>query len=65
MGAHIPVCLAELFAIKALAFLMASLIVYLYWLGVKEKRAQRREREWLENKRRELKAKAANRSEDE
>ena len=65
MGAHIPVCLAELFAIKALAFLMVSLIVYLYWLGVKEKRAQRREREWLENRRRELKAKAANRSEDE
>jgi hypothetical protein len=57
--------MAELFAIKALAFLVVSLIVYLYWSGVKEKRAQRREREWLENRRRELKAKAANRSEDE
>ena len=65
MGAHIPVCLAELFAIKALAFLVVSLVVYLYWSGVKEMRAQRREREWLENKRRELKAKAAHKPEDE
>jgi threonine/homoserine/homoserine lactone efflux protein len=65
MGQYIPVCLAELFAIKAIAFLVLGLIAYLYWLGVKEKRAQRREREWLENRRRELRAKTGNKSGDE
>jgi len=65
MGQYIPICLAEFFAIKAIAFLAFGLIVVLYWSGVQEKRAQRRDREWLENKRRELRAKAANKSEDE
>jgi hypothetical protein len=59
---HAPVCLAEFFAIKALAFLAVSMMVYLYWSGVKERRAQRQEREWLENKRREIKSKSGNES---
>ena len=63
MGQYIPVCLAEFFAVKALAFLAVGLIVYLYWSGIKEKRAQRQEREWLESKRRELRAKPADRPE--
>lgn len=65
MGQYIPVCLAEFFAIKAIAFLALGLIVYLYWSGVKEKRAQRRERKWLENKRRDLRAKTGDKSGDE
>ena len=65
MGQYIPICLAEFFAIKAIAFLAFGLIVVLYWSGVKEKRAQRREREWLENRRRELRAKTANRLKDD
>jgi hypothetical protein len=63
MGHDIPICLAAFFAIKAIALLAAGLVVYLYWLGIKEKREQRREREWLENRRRELKAKTPNKSE--
>jgi len=63
MCLYIPICLADFFAIKAIAVLAAGLVVYLYWSGVSEKRAQRREREWLENKRRELKAKAGGKSE--
>ena len=62
MGQYIPICLAEFFAIKAIAFLAVGLIVYLYWSGVQEKRAQRRERERIENKRRELRAKAGDES---
>ena len=65
MGQYIPICLAEMFAIKAIAFLAACLMGYLLWLGLKEKLAQRRERKWIENKRRELREKAANKSEDE
>jgi hypothetical protein len=65
MGHYIPVCLAEFFAIKAIAFLAAGLVAYLYWTGIQEKRTQRRDREWLENKRREIKAKAGNKSEGE
>jgi membrane protein implicated in regulation of membrane protease activity len=52
------VCLAEFFAIKGIAFVAFSLVVYLYWIGFKEKREQRRERQWLADKRRELKEKA-------
>ena len=62
MDQYIPVCLAEFFAVKGIAFLVLGLIVYLYWSGIKEKRAQRREREWLANRRRELRAKAGNKS---
>ena len=62
MGQSVPVCLAEFFAIKAIALLAVALVVYLYWSGVREKRAQRREREWLENKRRDLKATPSNKS---
>lgn len=63
MGALIPVCLAEFAAIKGIALLAFGLIAYLYWTGLKEKLAQRRERQWLENKRRELKAKVVNKAE--
>ena len=56
-------CLAEFFAVKAMALLALALVLYLYWSGVNEKRAQRREREWLENKRRDLKARPPNKSE--
>ena len=59
MGVIAPVCLAEFFAFKALALVAVGLVGYLYWLGIKEKRAQRRDREWLESKRREIKEKAA------
>lgn len=65
MSQHFPVCLAEFFAIKAMALLAVGIVVYLYWTGFQEKRAQRRDRKWLENKRRELKAKAGNKSEGE
>ena len=60
MGQYIPICLAEFLAIKGIAALAFGLIVLLYWSGLKEKRDQRRERKWLENRRRELKAKTAN-----
>jgi hypothetical protein len=63
MGQYIPICLAEFFAIKALAFLAFVLMAYLYWSGVKEKRAQRQERQWLEDKRRELRSKAGGKPE--
>ena len=63
MDAFIPVCLADAFAIKGLAFLAVCLVVYLYWSGIKEKRAQRRERQWLEHRRRELRERAAEVSE--
>jgi hypothetical protein len=63
MGHYIPVCLAEFAAVKGIALLAVGVVVYLYWSGVKEKRAQRQEREWLENRRRELRAKADNKPE--
>ena len=59
MGALIPVCLAEMFAVKAVALLVLGFVAYLYWTGIRDKRAQRRQRQWLEDKRRELKEKAA------
>ena len=54
MSQHFPVCLADFFAIKAMAAVAVGVVVYLYWSGFQEKRAQRRDREWLENKRREI-----------
>jgi hypothetical protein len=63
MGQYVPICLADFLAIKGIAFLAFGLVIVLYWSGVKERRAQRRERKWLENKRRELRAKTANKSE--
>jgi hypothetical protein len=63
MGAHIPVYLADLFAVKALALLAVGIVVYLYWLGFQEKRAQRRDRQWLESRRRSIKAKESPKSE--
>jgi hypothetical protein len=59
MGKLIPICLADFMAIKVLALVALGLVGFLYWTGFKEKRNQRRERQWLESKRRELKAKAA------
>lgn len=59
MGYCIPVCLADFFAIKALALAALGLVVFLYWTGFKERRNQRRERRWLEDRRRELKEKTA------
>jgi membrane protein implicated in regulation of membrane protease activity len=63
MGQYIPVCLADFFAIKALAFLALAVVLYLYWSSFNEKLAQRRERKWLENKRRELEARPPNKPE--
>jgi hypothetical protein len=63
MGHYIPVCLAEFFAVKAIALLALALVVYLYWSGVSEKLAQRRERKWLETKRRDIKTRPPNKSE--
>jgi hypothetical protein len=59
MGAIAPVCLADFAAIKVLALLALGLVIYLYWSGFNEKRAERRDRKWLESKRRENKARAA------
>ncbi len=53
-----PVCLAEFLAIKGIALIGLALVAYLWWSGFKEKREQRRERAWLENRRRELIAKS-------
>lgn len=61
--ALIPVCLAEAFAIKGIAFLAVCLVAYLYWCSLKEKLARRRERQWLESRRRELRDKAASQAE--
>jgi hypothetical protein len=63
MGTLIPVYLADMFGVKAIAFLAVVLVVYLFWTGIKEKRAQRRERQWLENKRRQVKKQAARETE--
>src|SRR5665811_567111 len=59
MGAIAPVCLADFAAIKVLALLALGLVAYLYWSGFSEKRAERRDRKWLESRRREFKEKAA------
>lgn len=63
MHALIPICLADFFAIKALAVLVLGLVAYLYWTGLREKREQRRDRRWLETKRREIKERAARKAE--
>src|ERR1039458_9784990 len=65
MSQHFPVCLPAVLGNKAIALLAVGIVVYLYWTGFQEKRAQRRDRKWLENKRRELKAKAGNKSRSE
>ena len=62
MGVHIPICLAEFFAIKAMALVAAGVVAYLYWSAIRERLDRRRERKWLEDKRRELKAKTADES---
>ena len=59
MALHVPVCLADFFAIKALALVALALVAYLFWMGFMEKLNQRRERQWLEARRRELKEKSA------
>jgi len=59
MGEFTPICLADFAAIKGLALIALALVVWLWWSGFKERRNQRRETEWLENRRRELKEKAA------
>ena len=59
MVAIAPVCLAEFFGIKVIALIALGIVAYLYWTGFKEKRTLRRDREWLEARRREIKAKAA------
>ena len=59
MGAIAPVCLADFAAINVLALLALGLVAYLYWSGFSEKRAERRDRKWLESRRREFKEKAA------
>jgi membrane protein implicated in regulation of membrane protease activity len=59
MGAIVLIGVASTFAIKGLALLALALVVYLYWLSFREKRDQRRERQWLEDRRRELKEKTA------
>jgi hypothetical protein len=59
MGDRFPICLADFFAIKVVALLALGMVVFLYWSAFKEKRERRRERQWLENRRRELKEKMA------
>jgi hypothetical protein len=61
MHESVPICLAEFLAIKGIAVLAFGLIAYLFWSGVREKRDQRRERQWLEERRRALKEKVADR----
>ena len=63
MSEFTPFCLADFFAVKGIAFLACVLVVYLFWSGLRERREQRRRRQWLENKRRELKQKAAKQTE--
>jgi hypothetical protein len=58
MGKYIPVCLADFLAIKGLALVALALVGCLWWSGFNEKRNRRRERAWLENRRRELREKA-------
>jgi membrane protein implicated in regulation of membrane protease activity len=52
-----------MFGIKVLAFLACVLVVYLYWTSLRERLEKRRQRRWLEDKRRELKEKAARKAE--
>ena len=59
MGTFIPVCLADFLAIKGIALIALGLVGYLWWSGFQEKRDRRREQAWLENRRRELREKAA------
>ena len=49
-----PICLADFAGIEGLALLAVGLVIYLWWVGVNEKRDQRRYREWLESRRREF-----------
>jgi hypothetical protein len=62
MGKFIPICLADFLAIKGIALLALALVGCLWWWVFKEGRDRRRERVWLENRRRELREKAANRA---
>jgi hypothetical protein len=62
MLAIAPVCLAEFFGVKVIALIALGIVVYLYWTGFKEKRTLRRDRKWLEARRRELKENAATKS---
>ena len=62
MGSLIAVLLAEGFAVKAVAFLALCLVGYLYWTGIREKLERRRERRWLEERRRETSGKAVPKS---
>ena len=54
MGKFILIGLADFIAIKGMALIALLLVGYLWWSGFKEKRDQRRERAWLEKRRREL-----------
>jgi hypothetical protein len=58
MGKFIPICLADFAAIKGLALIALALVGYLWWSAMREKLNRRRERAWLENRRRELREKA-------
>jgi cbb3-type cytochrome oxidase subunit 3 len=62
MCALIRVCLADFAAIKGIAVLALVLVAYLYWANLREKRERRRERQWLEDRRRALKENADNKS---
>ena len=59
MGALIPGWFADMFVIKAFAVLALVLVAYLYWTGLRDKLERRRQRKWHEDKRRELREKAA------
>ena len=58
MGKFITICLADFLAIKGIALIALALVSYLWWSAFKEKLDRRRERVWLENRRRELREKA-------
>jgi hypothetical protein len=58
MVQFIPVCMADFLAIKGIALFALALVSYLWWSAFKEKRERRRERVWLENRRRELREEA-------
>ena len=59
----VPVLVAEYLQFKVMASLVVCLMLYLVWVGIREKLAERQERRWLENKRRELREKEAQRRE--
>ncbi len=44
MGAFVPVCLADMFLIKAIALVALGLVAYLYWTSLREKWGRRRQR---------------------